>query len=505
MAMAKQSSLQIRRLGIDTYQEAVIYMRHDCLICQSEGFGAQSRIRVTIDDQSIIATLNIVSSDILQQGEVGLSESAWELLAAEEGEAAVFSHPPPLSSLSEVHRKIYGHTLDAKAMDEIISDVVERRYSDIHMAAFLTACAGGRLNRDEILALTSSMINHGERLHWDAPLVVDKHCVGGLPGNRTSLIIVPIVASFGLMIPKTSSRAITSPAGTADTMEVLAPVDLSLADIRRVVDKEGGCIVWGGGVALSPADDQLIRVERVLNLDSEGQLIASVLSKKIAAGSTHVLIDLPVGETAKVRSFETAKMLEHYLVEVGAALGIQVSTLITDGSQPVGRGIGPALEANDVLAVLQGQADAPADLRQRSLQLAAGIIEFSPSVAQGAGYAIAEEILSSGKAWQKFQAICAAQGGMREPGVAAYQQVVCAEKAGRVLAIDNRVIARIARTAGAPQAKTAGVYCSTIIGDRVEKNQPLFTIHAESQGEIDYALTLMAEETPAIHLDDKGI
>jgi thymidine phosphorylase len=255
-----------------------------------------------------------------------------------------------------------------------------------------------------------------------------------------------------------------------------------------------------GGVSLSPADDQLIRVERALDLDSEGQLIASVLSKKIAAGSTHVLIDLPVGGTAKVRTLEMARILEHYLIQVGAELGIHVQTIITDGSQPVGRGIGPALEAKDVVAVLQGREDAPADLRERALQLAAGILEFSPTVERGKGYAIAKDILSSGKAWQKFQAICAAQGGMREPGIAAHQHVVCAETGGTVVTIDNRVIARIARTAGAPQAKTAGIYLPIMIGDQIEKNQPLFTIHAESEGELEYALTLMAEETPVIHL-----
>lgn len=498
--MSKKLSLKIRRLGIDTYQETVVFMRRDCLVCQSEGFGSQTRIRLTVGKTSIIATLNIVTSDILQLGEVGLSESAWELLNASEGDDAFFSHPTPLSSLSEVRRKIYGHQLDAKAIDDIISDVVERRYSDIHIAAFLTACAGGHLNRDEILALTSSMINHGDRLHWDSPLIVDKHCVGGLPGNRTSLIVVPIVASFGLMIPKTSSRAITSPAGTADTMEVLAPVSLTLEEMRQVVEKEGGCIAWGGSVSLSPADDQLIRVERALDLDSEGQLIASVLSKKIAAGSTHVLIDLPVGETAKVRSLEMARILEHYLIQVGAELGIHVQTMITDGSQPVGRGIGPALEAKDVIAVLQNEKNAPSDLRERALQLAAGIIEFSPAVERGKGFSIAKEILESGKAWKKFQAICNAQGGMREPGTAPHQHVVCAEKSGEVVAIDNRIIDRIARTAGAPQAKTAGVYLSSMIGDRVEKNQPLFSIHTESEGEMEYALTLMGEEAPVIQI-----
>ena len=139
-------------------------------------------------------------------------------------------------------------------------------------------------------------------------------------------------------------------------METLAPVELDTAAMRRVVEREGGCIVWGGAATLSPADDMLIRVERPLDLDSEGQLVGSVLSKKKAAGSTHVVIDMPIGPTAKVRSEEAAARLSALLEGVGKAIGLTLRVLTTDGRQPVGRGIGPALEARDVLAVLQGQA-----------------------------------------------------------------------------------------------------------------------------------------------------
>jgi len=196
------------------------------------------------------------------------------------------------------------------------------------------------------------MIDAGSRLSWPHDIVVDKHCVGGLPGNRTTPIVVAIAAACGLIIPKTSSRAITSPAGTADTMETLTEVSLSLDDMRRVVDREGGCIVWGGSMNLSPADDILIRVERPLDFDSEGQMVASVLSKKLSAGSTHLVIDIPVGPTAKVRSTVMADSLALRLTQVGEALGLTLRVRQTDGTQPIGRGIGPSLEALDVLAVL---------------------------------------------------------------------------------------------------------------------------------------------------------
>ena len=346
------------------------------------------------------------------------------------------------------------------------------------------------------------MIDVGERLDWGRDRVVDKHCVGGLPGNRTTLLVVPIVAACGLTMPKTSSRAITSPAGTADTMEVLAPVDLDIAAMRRTVERTGACIVWGGSVRLSPADDILIRVERPLDLDSEGQLVASVLSKKAAAGSTHVLIDLPVGPTAKVRSADAAQTLGRRLVEVGRAIGLQVSLRVTDGLQPVGRGIGPALEARDVLAVLRRQADAPDDLRQRALRLAGDILELGGAAPEGSGLRLATEVLADGRAWTKFAAICEAQGGLREVPQASHRRVVEARSGGRVTAIDNRVLSRAAKLAGAPKAAAAGVDVHARLGDIVQRGQPLFTLHAQAPGELAYARQYIETRPPIFQISE---
>lgn len=487
-----RSTLKLRRLGIDTYQVAVIYMNRDCHVCRAEGFDAQSRVEVTLGPRRLIANVNIVSSALLADGEASLSDSAWEQLGAKEGDSIEVSHPEPLESLRALRAKVYGNSLPPEAWRAMIDDVVAGRYSPLHLAAFVTACAGNRLDLDETIALTKAMVESGTRLSWNSPMVVDKHCVGGLPGNRTTLIVVPIVAAAGLTIPKTSSRAITSPAGTADTMEVLAPVDLDLPAMRRVVERESGCVVWGANVRMSPADDVLIRVERPLDLDSDGQLVASVLSKKLAAGSTHVLIDVPVGPTAKVRSHEQAAALRSRLETVGRALGLEIATHFSDGSQPVGRGIGPALEARDVLAVLRNEPDAPGDLRERALDLAAHIIELVPSTPRGAGRTRAEEILTSGAAWRKFQAICEAQGGLSEPKRAPLTHTVVARAKGACAAIDNRRIAQVAKLAGAPRAATAGVDLHTPLGTLVERGTPLYTVHAESQGELEYAMRFAA-------------
>jgi thymidine phosphorylase len=497
-----RSTLRVRRMGVDTSHEPVVYMHRDCAVCRSEGFESRSRVEVRIGRRKVLASLHVVHGDLVEVDEAGLSEAAWNLLRARPGDVASFTHPEPLVSLAHVRAKIYGHRLDAAGLKAVVGDIAQGRYSPAQMAAFVAACGGDRLDLDEIVMLTQAMVEAGERLSWNADIVVDKHSVGGVPGNRTTLIVVPIVAEFGLLMPKTSSRAITSPAGTADTMGVLAPVDLSPEEMRRVVEAQNGCIVWGGAVRLSPADDVLIRVERELDIDSEGQMVASVLSKKAAAGSTHVVVDMPIGPTAKVRTSENAERLATIFRKVGKAIGLKVNVVMTDGTQPVGRGIGPALEARDVLSVLQCRKNAPQDLRERGLLLAGAVLENSGRVPAGQGRAAAEKILDSGAAWKRFQAICEAQGGMRRIPVSRNRYDICARRPGVITSIDMRRLALMAKLAGAPEDPCAGIDLLVRIGSRVERDQPMFTVHAESVGELEYALEYLSGQEDIIVVAD---
>jgi thymidine phosphorylase len=276
----KQNQLKLIRLGIDTQEEHFVYVRSDCPVVRSEGFESQTRVNVRKEGKSIVASLNIIHSDILKPGETSLSESAWKALQASEGDTLTLSHLPPLDSFGYVRGKFYGKRFSKQAFQKIIRDIYKGNYSKVHIASFISSCTGENLDLEEITWLTEAMFEAGKRIKWGKDNIVDKHCVGGLPGNRTTPIVVSIVAAAGLTIPKTSSRAITSPAGTADTMETMTPVSLSMEKIRQVVQQEGGCFVWGGAIELSPVDDLLIKVERAMDIDSEGQMVASVLSKK---------------------------------------------------------------------------------------------------------------------------------------------------------------------------------------------------------------------------------
>lgn len=462
-------------------------MRADCDICQSEGFTALTRVVVHHKDKSIIATLNVVHSELLHHNEASLSLEALKRLNVKDDDIIGITHLKPIESLSKVRAKMYGKELNDQDFSEIISDVVRGHYSNIELAAFISACSGNNLSVNEIIGLTKAMIDSGHKIDWGGKMILDKHCIGGLPGNRTTPIVISIVAAAGLIIPKTSSRAITSPAGTADTMETMTTVDLTIEQIKNAVKKEGACIAWGGAVKLSPADDILISVEKALDVDSEGQMVASVLSKKIAAGSTHVVIDIPVGKTAKVRSHEEALRLQYYFKAVAEAVGLQIEVIITDGEQPVGRGIGPSLEAMDVLSVLRNEQTSPKDLQERAIQLAGSLLELSGKYPKGSGNKEALNILETGKALTKFQAICQAQGGFKEPIIAQYKHDVLAQKEGIVKAIDNRKLARIAKLAGAPKSPSAGIQFYSPLGRMVKKGDLLYSIYAEASGELEYA------------------
>src|SRR3974390_410152 len=396
-ADTSRPQLKIRRCNCDTGRENVVVISRQSTALRPEVFSGFSRVELRCNTKVLLATLILTEDGLVSPDEIGLAEPAFRRFAEPVGTLVTVTPAPSPDSLDAVRAKIQGRALNASEISAIVDDVTHYRYSDMEIAAFLVGSASF-MTSGELLALSHAMAQAGTQLTWETPVVVDKHCIGGIPGNRTSMIVVPIVAAHGLTIPKTSSRAITSPAGTADTMEVLARVDLTVDEMKEVVKACHGCLVWGGHVNLSPADDILISVERPLSLDAREQMVASIMSKKIAAGATHLLIDLPVGPAAKLKDAQDAMRLRKLFEFVGDHFGITVEVITTDGRQPIGHGIGPVLEAADVMAVLRNDPAAPADLREKSLRLAAHLLEYDPDLRGGSGYTRGRELLQNGAA-----------------------------------------------------------------------------------------------------------
>jgi thymidine phosphorylase len=483
---------RIRQLAIDTLGEHVVFIHESAVREGNLGFRPLDRVRVvgnhprTGEGREITGILNFCRDTLVAEDEIGLSEVTFRDLALPEGTVARATIAPAPRSVDLVRAKLQGERLDRAAFDAILGDVVAHHYSKIELSMFVLACALRTLDLEETVDLTRAMIACGTSLDFGAGPIADKHCIGGIPGNRTTMVVVPILASLGVTIPKTSSRAITSPAGTADTMGVLAEVALEPRELRRVVDREGGCIAWGGALGLAPADDILITVERPMEIDTEVQMVASILSKKKTAGATHALIDIPVGKTAKVRSLDAAERLAVLFRAVAKKIDLHIDVVITEARGPIGSGIGPRLEALDVLAVLRRTSNAPPDLREKSLFLASRILEMTGAVAPAAGYRAAQRALDSGAAEKSLQRIVAAQGERGFPLEAPFRHVIESTRDGHILGIDCWEIARVAKRAGAPANVAAGVRLLHAVGDVVQKGEPLFEIHAQSTTQLDF-------------------
>ncbi len=464
---------------------------------QEIGTLAHDWVKITSGKQKAIAFVDTTES-YLKQGEIGIFRDVYEEFEVKEGANVSVSLAKPPESIKFIHKKMDRKPLTKEEYHTIIRDLVNHRLSEVQIAAFLLAEEFHGLTMDEIEYLTRAMVDTGTVIDFGRPCF-DKHSIGGVPGNKVTLLIVPIVAAAGLLIPKTSSRAITSASGTADTMEVLANVEFNAAELKEIVLKTCGAIVWGGKLGIAPADDLLIRVEHPLNIDPFGQMLASILSKKLSVGADHVVIDIPVGTGAKVATMEEARKLAQSFVDLSHRFKIHLQCGITYGGQPVGHMVGPALEAREALMALEGKG--PASLVEKSTALAGILLEMGFIAQPGQGKDLAKDILSSGKASEKMREIIETQGGtpkIRPRDIAVGQQTIALKAPcdGFVTNVSNAGITAIARAAGAPREKGAGVALRWKRGCKVKKNDVLFEIYAERASKLNDAYNLALTVNP---------
>lgn len=487
---AAANTMRLRRLPLFAGRAHCAYLPAKGEIVNGFDYLGPGRIEISGTTASIRSDVQVVDSPALLGGdEIGLSAEAFDELSLPEGSEVTIRRTPSPESRAALTRKIQGGELTEAQYHTLIRDIVEARYPDGEVAAFLVA-ATQKLSDDEVIALARVRTRFAQKITWPDKIVVDKHSMGGIPGSRITLIVVPIVAAHGaFLMPKTSSRAITSAAGTADAMEALARVELNPTELRACVEKARGSIAWNGRLNHSVVDDVMNAITRPLGIDSNRWSVASILSKKLTAGSTHVIVDLPYGPRAKLKSEAEAAELADLFETVGAGLGLVVKAFPTDGSRPIGRGIGPALECRDVGWVLDNDPQAPVDLVEKALFFASRILAWDPALGSvAAGRARAEELLRSGAARAAFERIIDAQG-RREPPVAPGLLVhtVRSPKAGVVTEIDGWAVAGIARRAGAPFDKAAGIDLRRHVGDSVAVGDPLFAIHASASSDLDEA------------------
>ena len=473
--------LEIKKINVESGGPWVAVLHEET----AKKLGAYPSDRITIARLRLKKEINCVldvTTTGVKPGQIGLFEETFHKLALPEKSHVDITIAEKPESIHIIKKKLEGHTLSKSEIYQLVKDITDNEFSETELTYFVAATYMKGLSLEETVNLTNAIVETGERLKFKDKVILDKHCIGGVPANRTTMVIVPILASLGYKVPKTSSRAITSASGTADTMEVLAPVSLSKTKIENMVNKVGGCIAWGGAVNLASADDKLIKIRHPLSIDPTGMLLASIMAKKKAAGATHILIDIPCGEGAKIKCDRDAVELKKSFESIAKKLQLKVKVIITDGSHPIGNGVGPALEASDVISVLKG--DGPNDLREKCIMMASEMLKLAN--VKDARALVTEEI-DSGRAWEKFKEIVMAQGGRKYLRVpkARYFYNVKATKKGRVKAIHNKVVAEIARLAGAPEDKSAGLYLRVDIREDVTEGMTLFTVYSNSKQDIE--------------------
>ncbi|MBQ7702274.1 MAG: AMP phosphorylase [Candidatus Methanomethylophilaceae archaeon] len=459
--------------------------------------GVKEGDRILLSGKRPLAVLLNISDTLVKKGEIMIATKILGQIGAAEGDEITVTYSPVPESVKSIRKKMDGQKLTKEEIEGVVRDILESKLSDIEVSAWLTSLYINGMDIEEIAHFTNSMVDTGERIRFERTPVFDFHSVGGVPGNKVTPIVVSIVAAAGLMIPKTSSRAISSACGTSDFVETFCNVEMEAEQLKEISERVGGVLAWGGSMNLAPVDDMVIRVENPLGINPRAQMLASIMSKKLAMGATHLLMDIPTGPGTKVPTIEMARAYVRDFMELGEKLGIQVECAITYGDQPVGSAIGPILEAKECIRVLEGSKH-PASVIEKACGLAGIILEMGgiPNGTQEA-----HRILESGEALKKFREIVAAQGG--NPNITAddlkegkYKLQVLSTVSGYVHSIDNKELVQIARAAGAPTDKGAGLLIFKKKGQYVKSGDVLMEIYADVESKCQRAKDLSLRMQP---------
>ncbi len=463
------------------------------------------RIVVNHGKKEVTCVIDVDKGTLINSGYILLSNEVAKILDIKDGNEVYIRRREELLSKKYIRKKVDGKKLSYKEYYEIVNDIIKRNLNDLELTSFIIGLYINGMTTQESADLSMAMVNVGEKLTFNRKVVVDKHSIGGIPGDKTTILVVPTLASLGYIIPKTSSRAITDPAGTADREEVMMNVSLDLKKMKKVVEKTNGCMLWGGSLHMSPADDLIINIERPLRIDSV--LLPSILSKKKAAGSKYVVIDIPTGPDAKIKTIKEAKKLAKKFHDIGKKMKMEIFAASTSARQPLGRAVGPALEAREAIENLMNPTES--DLISKVTGLVGILISRIEKISFKEGRNRALNALKSGSSYSKFIEIANAQGAKvldpKKIHIGKYKFHVKSNKNGYLNYISNHHIVSIAKAAGAPYDKAAGIYLEKKLGDYVRKGDVVFTIYSDHKDNLEIALQILKEEKDVFKISQKKV
>ena len=495
--------LSLKHIAISSFNENIVYLHRDCDTYKIDDIKNITKVEIHGGSTPVYAFLEVVDDvSIVAPNEIGLNNEAFNKLNLPEGANITLSLAGLPPSAGVLQRKISGNILSSSEYSTVVKDIVSGRYSNMDIASFLVA-SGSFMTASEVLSLTEALMGE-ETIHWDDEnIVVDHHCLGGVPGNKTDIIITAIVSAYGLPIPKTAARSLTSCAGVADTFSVLANVEADEVKLKRLIKENRGAIVDYNTLPIATASKIVSAVERSLGITQQQHIISSILAIKLAAGVTHLVLDIPVGPSSRIKSTNEAMRIRKLVEYVGDMLSMEIDAVITDGSEPIGNGVGSVLEARDVMRILRNKEEAPQDLLEKSLFLAGRLLEFDPKMRGGQGYHVAKEILTSGRALEAMNRIIYAQGKSPQAQIGHLTRDIVASRSGVVESINNQQITKIGVLAGASQYPGAGLDLLKKVGDTVEPGETLYRIHSVSASDFAFANSL-ADGDSGYEVSSKG-
>jgi AMP phosphorylase len=489
---------ELRSMPIDIEAGGKYYVILNERWANQNGIFAGDRIIIKKDDHKFIGIVS--TSDVsIKEGDIGIFEEIEEQYKIKENDLVQIKRIEETESVNYIKEKLDNKQLSKEQIYHIINDIVSRRLSVSEVSAFAISSYTRDWSIKEITNITLAMVETGNQIDWDTKPIANKHSLGGVLGNRTTMILVPIIAAAGFKIPKTSSRAITSPAGTADVMEVLADVTFNSQEIKKMTNEINGCMVWGGKIDLAPADSELIEALNPLRLDPVPLTLSSIMSKKKASGTTHLVIDLPYGKFTKISNKKDAREFQKNIIKIAQKLDIKLTCVLNQGIEPVGNGIGAILEARDVLRVLERQENRPLDLEAKALLLAGELLDLMES----GGQSKAKELLENKAALKKFREIIAKQNG--NPNItssdfqlADFQSEINAPQSGKLQEINGNILADVARRLGCPGIKESGLYLHKHLKEQVDVGEPIVTLYARNQESLEQAKCYLEKYYPFV-------
>ena len=409
-----------------------------------------------------------------------------------------------------IRQKRDGGVLDPGAIQAFVDGATDGSWPDYQVAALLMAIVVRGMSLDEAIALTDAMVRSGQRLDLSefGGVPVDKHSTGGV-GDQTSLILAPLAAACGVVVPMMSGRGLGHTGGTLDKLEAIPGfrTNLTLAEMRRVL-RQTGCVLIGQTDEIAPADRKLYALRDVTaTVESRPLICASILSKKIAEGIGGLVLDVKVGRGAFMKTREEARALASWLIRIAEGNGVRTEALLTSMDAPLGRAVGNASEVVEAIETLKGRG--PKDLEDLSVALAARLLVLAGVAADdGDAERQVRAVLASGAGLEKFRDVILAQGGdprvVDDPdrllGGGTRAQVVEADRDGIVQRVDAWGIGRAAFVLGAGRRRAedpvdfgVGLEVHVEPGATVAKGQPLVTVHHRDGRALDEALAMIDE------------